>query len=84
VKEKKKDMSEQEETQLPVKWQPMVVLTCGRIECGQCGALATFIVLADSEGPVDEGKRDFSYESFCQDCFTQLQNEIEQEEQEHE
>ena len=53
------------------KWQSVMLILSKRLEC-QCGNLALFVVLDNTEKQVD-GKEDMDYTSWCQDCFEQAQ-----------
>ncbi len=57
------------------KWQPVVVVLADarRLEC-ECGTLAVFVVLDEVIG--DDGKKDFDYTAWCQECFAKAQEEV--------
>ncbi len=55
------------------KWQPVMLVLDKRLDCGQCGSAAVFIIgsVADNESETLEG-----VQCFCQDCFTNFQKSI--------
>lgn len=54
------------------KWQPIMLVKQDRLECS-CGALAIFVVL--NEELAEDGKKDFDYTAWCQECFSKAQEE---------
>jgi hypothetical protein len=56
------------------KWQPILLIVEHRMEC-ECGALAIFVRLDDEIH--EDGKHNFKYTAWCQDCFMKAQEEVE-------
>lgn len=55
----------------PVKWQPVMLVTQGRIEC-DCGALAVFVILDGAPNRIEE----WNYSAWCQQCFEREQEQV--------
>lgn len=57
------------------KWQPVMLVTDQRVECGKCGALAIFVTLEaprkypDMASRVDASDIEWGYAAYCQDCW---------------
>lgn len=66
-----------------IKWQPVMLIVTDRVECGQCHALAVFIVLSEPTTAPDDAtgtdKTDMTYSAYCQACFEQAQQDEEDE-----
>jgi len=63
-------------TEIPHKWQPVMLVTDRRIECA-CGSLAIFVVLNRDEDDRDRDTThtDWGYTAWCQTCWAHAQDD---------
>lgn len=62
------------------KWQPIMLVIEGRMECEDCGALAVFIVCEQPDEP--HRPNEWRTQSLCQPCWMRHENETDDDEDE--